>query len=239
MILLDCKNLSWGYAGQSPLVSAFDFKLHEGEVVALLGANGCGKSTFLKTLIGQLPPVSGNVLLLGRAQWDARSRAQVIALVRMGAAAPARMKVREFVGLGRMPYTGLFDVRSSADMKKVDEALALLSLENFANRWMTELSDGERSRVYLAESLAQQVKVLLLDEPNAFLDIPHSRKLFSTLRNLAHEKKMGIVVSTHSVEYAEKYCDRIISVSNGVARVENAADARSKGLLDWTESDPF
>lgn len=239
MNLLCCRNLSLGYSLSKPLVTAFDFDLQEGEVVALLGANGSGKSTFLKTLNGVVTPLSGSVQLLDRTQWDARSRAQVIALVRMGAMAPARMRVREFVGLGRMPYTGLFDGHTAEDRKKVDEALALLNLEKFAERWMTELSDGERSRVYLAEALAQEVRVLLLDEPNAFLDIPHSRKLFSTLRELAEEKKMGIVVSTHSVEYAERYCHRIFSISGGQARAEKAEEARAKGLLDWTESDPF
>jgi iron complex transport system ATP-binding protein len=100
---------------------------------------------------------------------------------------------------------------------------------------MTELSDGEKSRVYLAEAIAQQVKVLLLDEPNAFLDIPRSRKLFEMLRKLAKERDMGIIVSTHSVEYAEKYCDRMMVIANQQVRCAAANEARALGLLDWTE----
>ena len=99
---------------------------------------------------------------------------------------------------------------------------------------MTELSDGERSRVYLAQAIAQQVKVLLLDEPNAFLDIPRSRKLFTLMQELAKAHGMGILVSTHSVEYAEKYGDRIAVIEKGRFRCERSSEARAKGLLDWT-----
>jgi iron complex transport system ATP-binding protein len=244
--LLQCENLVLGYAAAkanaSGIVAPFNFELNAGEVVALLGENGCGKSTFLKTLCGLLPPVSGTVSLCGRplnsangSAWNARERARIVALVRMNALACDRMTVREFVSLGRTPYAGLFDGRSEEDERIVDESIALLELENFANRWVNELSDGERSRVYLAQAVAQQVKVLLLDEPNAFLDIPRSRKLFTLLQKLANERKMGILVSTHSVEYAEKYCDRIMVIENGCVRCESAKDARAEGLLDWTE----
>jgi iron complex transport system ATP-binding protein len=134
-----------------------------------------------------------------------------------------------------MPYAGLFDGRSEEDERIVDEAIALLELENLANRWVNELSDGERSRVYLAQAVAQQVKVLLLDEPNAFLDIPRSRKLFTLLQKLAKERKMGILVSTHSVEYAEKYSDRMVVIVDKQVRVAKTENARAEGLLDWTE----
>lgn len=242
MSLLACENLVFGYASRSEnragLVSAFDFNLEAGEVVALMGANGSGKSTFLKTLAGFIPPLAGTVSLCEKSQWTSRERARLVALVRMGCMNGAffdRMTVREFVGLGRTPYAGVFDGHSAEDERIVDESLERLDLKDFANRWMSELSDGECSRVYLAMAVAQQVKVLLLDEPNAFLDIPRSRKLFVMLQTLAKERGMGILVSTHSVEYAERYCDRIMVIENGLARCEAAADARVKGLLDWTE----
>ena len=243
--LLQCENLVLGYpakANASGIVAPFSFELGEGEVVALLGENGCGKSTFLKTLCAQLQPVSGTVSLCGRplnsgkgSAWSARERAKLVTLVRMSGISCDRMMVREFVSLGRMPYAGLFDGRSEEDERIIDEAIALLELENFANRWVNELSDGERSRVYLAQAVAQQVKVLLLDEPNAFLDIPRSRKLFTLLQKLAKERKMGILVSTHSVEYAEKYSDRMVVIVDGCVRVAKTENARAEGLLDWTE----
>ena len=236
-VLLKCENLKLCYAAVGPV----DFELHSGEVVALLGENGCGKSTLLKTLCGLLEPVSGAVSLLERPlwpvsknTWSPRERAKAIAIVRMGGVACDRMTVREFVGLGRTPYAGLLDGRTQEDVRIIDESIDLLDLHKFADRWMTELSDGERSRVYLAQAIAQQVKVLLLDEPNAFLDIPRSRKLFTLLQELAKEHGMGILVSTHSVEYAEKYGDRIAVIEKGRFRCESSDVARAKGLLDWT-----
>ena len=241
--LLRAEALLFGYPGCEPFTSAFDFELSEGEVVALMGENGCGKSTLLKTFAGLLLPRGGAVLLCGRTVAAVRSadrmadreRARLVALVRMGVAPPARMTVREFVSLGRTPYSGILDGRSPHDEKCIDDAMALLDVSRFADRAVAELSDGERSRVFLAQAVAREVKVLLLDEPNAFLDIPRSHALFRTLRSLAQERNMGIVVSTHSLEYAERYSDRIAVIDAGTFKVESASNARSAGLFGWTE----
>lgn len=233
--LLRCESFAFGYGGKS-LVVPFSFDLVAGEVVALMGKNGSGKSTFLKTLAGFNLLLAGSVVLDGAPLmgWKAYERARRVALVQMSMAVPERMTVREFVSLGRSPYSGVLDGRTAEDEKIVDEAISLLDLGALARRPVAELSDGERSRVYLAEAVAQQVKVLLLDEPNAFLDIPRSHALFRTLRQLAQDRSMGIIVSTHSVEYAEKYCDKLMVVGDGCVRVAPAKDARALGLLDWT-----
>ena len=237
--LLECKNLLVGYnSALETMKIPFDFSLASGTVVALMGENGCGKSSLLKTFAGLLKPVAGEVSLEGKSltEWAPRERAQEISLVRMSSAVPPRMSVSEFVRLGRSPYSGIFDSRTDEDNRIVDESMALLDVANFANRPIAELSDGERSRVFLAEAVAQQVKILLLDEPNAFLDIPRSHALFRLLKKIALERKMGVVVSTHSVEYAERYCDKIMVVNGGTVKVAAAPDARKTGLLDWTET---
>ena len=237
-VLLECRDLLVGYGkALESLKNAFDFSLEVGNVVALMGENGCGKSSLLKTLAGLLPPVAGTVLLDGRAlsEWSPRERSQTISIVRMSNVVPPRMSVREFVRLGRSPYSGIFDSRTAEDNRIVEESMALLDVAVFADRPVAELSDGERSRVFLAEAVAQQVKVLLLDEPNAFLDIPRSHALFRLLKKIATERQMGIMVSTHSVEYAERYCDKIMVVNGGTAKVALAGEARKCGLLDWTE----
>jgi len=237
-VLLECKDLLVGYGKALPSMNKpFDFSLASGTVVALMGENGCGKSSLLKTFAGLLAPVAGEVSLEGKSltEWAPRERAQEISLVRMSSAVPPRMSVSEFVRLGRSPYSGIFDSRTEEDNRIVENSMALLDVANFANRPIAELSDGERSRVFLAEAVAQQVKILLLDEPNAFLDIPRSHALFRLLKKIAVERQMGIVVSTHSVEYAERYCDRIMVVNGGTVKVASAADARKNGLLDWTE----
>ena len=237
-VLLECKDLLVGYGKALPSMKfPFDFSLASGNVVALMGENGCGKSSLLKTFAGLLAPVAGEVSLEGKSltEWAPRERAQEISLVRMSSAVPPRMSVSEFVRLGRSPYSGIFDSRTEEDNRIVENSMALLDVANFANRPIAELSDGERSRVFLAEAVAQQVKILLLDEPNAFLDIPRSHALFRLLKKIAVERQMGIVVSTHSVEYAERYCDKIMVVKGGTVKVASAADARKNGLLDWTE----
>ena len=237
--LLECKNLLVGYnSALETMKIPFDFSLVSGTVVALMGENGCGKSSLLKTFAGLLKPVAGEVSLEGKSltEWAPRERAQEISLVRMSSAVPPRMSVSEFVRLGRSPYSGIFDSRTDEDNRIVNESMALLDVADFANRPIAELSDGERSRVFLAEAVAQQVKILLLDEPNAFLDIPRSHALFRLLKKIAVERKMGVVVSTHSVEYAERYCDKIMVVNGGTVKVATAADARKAGLLDWTET---
>ncbi|WP_290763913.1 ABC transporter ATP-binding protein [Fibrobacter sp. UBA4297] len=237
-ILLECKDLLVGYDKALPSMKIpFDFSLASGTVVALMGENGCGKSSLLKTFAGLLSPVAGMVSLEGKSltEWAPRERAQEISLVRMSSAVPPRMSVSEFVRLGRSPYSGIFDSRTEEDNRIVENSMALLDVASFANRPIAELSDGERSRVFLAEAVAQQVKILLLDEPNAFLDIPRSHALFRLLKKIAVERQMGIVVSTHSVEYAERYCDKIMVVNGGTVKVASAADARKNGLLDWTE----
>ena len=236
--LLECKDLLVGYGNAlSTMNVPFDFSLTPGTVVALMGENGCGKSSLLKTFAGLLSPVAGEVSLEGKplVNWAPRERAQEISIVRMSSAVPPRMSVSEFVRLGRSPYSGIFDSRSADDKRIVEESMALLDVANFAQRPIAELSDGERSRVFLAEAVAQQVKVLLLDEPNAFLDIPRSHALFRLLKKIALERKMGIIVSTHSVEYAERYCDKIMVVNGGTVKVAAATDARKAGMLDWTE----
>ena len=210
-ILLECKDLLVGYGKALPSMKfPFDFSLASGNVVALMGENGCGKSSLLKTFAGLLAPVAGEVSLEGKSltEWAPRERAQEISLVRMSSAVPPRMSVSEFVRLGRSPYSGIFDSRTEEDNRIVENSMALLDVANFANRPIAELSDGERSRVFLAEAL---------------------------LKKIAVERQMGIVVSTHSVEYAERYCDKIMVVNGGTVKVASAADARKNGLLDWTE----
>ena len=162
MNVLDVRGLQFGYAGiDNAFASAFDFSLEAGEVVALMGENGCGKSTLLKVLAGLLPPLAGNVEICGKdvydrkGGWSLMELSKKVALVRMGVQPPDRMTVLEFVGLGRTPYSGILDGRSREDERVIAESMRLLDVEKFASRPVAELSDGERTRVYLAEAVAQ------------------------------------------------------------------------------------
>lgn len=235
-MLLNLRQVTFGY--ESPLASPLDMEVQAGQVVALVGENGSGKSTLLKTLGGLLLPLDGSLELDGRplAEYGLRELSKKVALVRMGLAAPAEMTVREFVSLGRSPYAGFLDGRSREDERIIDSAMDDMDVTLFASRKVAELSDGERSRVYLARALAQQVKLLLLDEPDAFMDIPRRKNLFVTLQKLSREKDMTVVLSTHWVDYAEKYADSILAfTSKGKLEFAPASRARELGLLSWAE----
>ena len=235
-MLLNLRQVTFGY--RSPLASPLDMEVQAGQVVALVGENGSGKSTLLKTLGGLLLPLDGSLELDGRplAEYGLRELSKKVALVRMGLAAPAEMTVREFVSLGRSPYAGFLDGRSREDERIVYYAMDDMDVTLFASRKVAELSDGERSRVYLARALAQQVRLLLLDEPDAFMDIPRRKNLFVTLQKLSREKDMTVVLSTHWVDYAEKYADSILAfTSKGKLEFAPADHARELGLLSWAE----
>ncbi len=235
-MLLTLRQVAFGYA--APLAKPLDMEVSAGQVVALVGENGCGKSTLLKTLAGMIVPLSGILELDGRplAEYSLRELSKKVALVRMGLVAPAEMTVREFVSLGRSPYAGFLDGRSREDESIVDSAMDDMDVTLFASRKVAELSDGERSRVYLARALAQQVKLLLLDEPDAFMDIPRRKNLFVTLQRLSREKGLAVVLSTHWIDYGEKYADSILAfTSQGNLEFAPAASARELGLLSWAE----
>ena len=235
-MLLNLRQVTFGYG--SPLASPLDMEVQAGQVVALVGENGSGKSTLLKTLGGMLLPLDGSLELAGRplAEYGLRELSKKVALVRMGLVPPAEMTVREFVSLGRSPYAGFLDGRSREDERIIDSAMDDMDVTLFENRKVAELSDGERSRVYLARALAQQVKLLLLDEPDAFMDIPRHKNLFVTLQKLSRKKDMAVVLSTHWVDYAEKYADSILAFSSkGNLEFAPADYARELGLLSWAE----
>lgn len=235
-MLLNLRQVTFGYG--SPLAKPLDMEVQAGQVVALVGENGSGKSTLLKTLGGMLLPLDGSLELECRplAEYGLRELSKKVALVRMGLAAPAEMTVREFVSLGRSPYAGFLDGRSREDERIVDSAMDDMDVTLFANRKVAELSDGERSRVYLARAIAQQVRLLLLDEPDAFMDIPRRKNLFVTLQKLSRKKDMAVVLSTHWVDYAEKYADSILAfTSKGKLEFAPASRARELGLLSWAE----
>lgn len=235
-MLLNLRQVTFGYV--SPLAKPLDMEVPTGQVVALVGENGSGKSTLLKTLGGMVLPLGGLLELEGRplAEYGLRELSKKVALVRMGLVPPAEMTVREFVSLGRSPYAGFLDGRSREDEDVIDSAMDDMDVTLFASRKVAELSDGERSRVYLARALAQQVRLLLLDEPDAFMDIPRRKNLFVTLQKLSREKDMAVVLSTHWVDYAEKYADSILAfTSRGILELAPAARARELGLLSWAE----
>ncbi len=237
-VVLRAENFSAGYG--APLFSGAEIALECGQVVSLVGPNGTGKSTVLRCLAGLLRPLSGNISLGGRPleSFHPRERAKMVASVFTQARIPFGMSVREFVALGRIPYSGFLDGRSKQDEAAIDFALSNVGMKSFAQRRVAELSDGERSRVFLARAFASEPKVLLLDEPTAFLDVPNILALFRLLKKMAVEKDVAVLLSTHHLDYALKFSDKVIAFDGkGCLREDFPKALARSGFLSWAGSE--
>lgn len=196
-------DLSIGY-GHTVVAERLNATFNSGQLTCLLGSNGVGKSTLLKTLSGFLPPLSGRISMQG-ADLQAmthRRRARTIGIVLTEKPEVSNITVAELVSMGRQPYTGFWGMMGQRDEAKVEEALALVGLGALRHRKLQTLSDGERQKVMIAKALAQQTPVVLLDEPTAFLDFPSKVEVMKLLHRLAVEMDKAVVLSTHDLEIA-------------------------------------
>ena len=206
--------LSIGYRGKHSVKCVADGisqAIHSGELTCLLGENGAGKSTLLRTLSGFLPPLAGEISILGRplSSYKERELATVIGVVLTEKNNLQNMTVRELVGMGRNPYTGFWGRLSADDRRKVDDALSLVGIAALSDRMVQTLSDGERQKVMIAKALAQETPIIFLDEPTAFLDYPSKVEILHLLHRLSREMHKTIFLSTHDLELALQIADRL------------------------------
>ena len=195
--------------------------IHSGELTCLLGTNGVGKSTLLRTLSAFQPPLGGTIDLLDRplSTYDDRQLATVIGVVLTEKSDIRNMTVEELVGLGRSPYTGFWGTLKEGDRKIVHEAIARVRIEPLTQRMVHTLSDGERQKVMIAKALAQETPIIFLDEPTAFLDFPSKVEVMQLLHNLTHTLQKTVFMSTHDLELALQIADKIwlMDRTNGIA----------------------
>lgn len=217
MAELKCVSLSVGY--KRPVVENLSFEMSGGELVCLIGPNGSGKSTFLKTIAGLLKPLAGKVFVFEKdsSKISANELAKSIAFVPAGFPAETNIRVFDFVALGRSPHTNAFGKLEKKDLEITNFALEQTETANFARFRVNSLSDGEKQRVALARALAQDTKILLLDEPTAFLDYSHRIKLFEFLKKAAKEKGIAVMVSTHELDFAKRYSDRVLQFGKSLS----------------------
>ena len=204
------KQVTVGY-GSCPILKDVSFTLNSGELICLLGANGKGKSTLLKTIMGILPSISGEILLKGKAleSISADEKAKDLAVVLTDSLRDVNMKAKDVVSTGRYPYLSWNAKLSKEDEAIIEDSLSKVGALEYVDRWMPSLSDGERQRVILARALAQETDILLLDEPTAFLDLAHTMELSVLLKNLSREEGKSIIMSTHDWATAMQIADRI------------------------------
>lgn len=206
------ENLSIGYDdGKSRhiVAQALNAPIISSQLTCLLGRNGVGKSTLLRTIAGFQPPLGGHILINNRplSDYPKPRLAQLISVVLTGKPQAQNMRVEELVALGRSPYTDFWGRLRPADRKAVDEALEQVGIKAFAHRMVSTLSDGERQKVMIAKALAQQTPIIILDEPTAFLDFPSKVDTMQLLRQLARDTDKTIFLSTHDLELAMQLAD--------------------------------
>jgi iron complex transport system ATP-binding protein len=193
------------------------FRLNPGEMLAIVGPNGAGKSTLLKVAAGSLKPWSGAIELLERplTRYDRREIARLVAAVAQENLVAFRFTVLEIVLMGRAPHLGSFHLESAHDLAAAYAAMERFELLALAHRPINELSGGERKRVFLARALAQQPRIILLDEPTAFLDLRHVAEILDQFRKLCSESGIAIAATMHDLNAAASYADRVLLLDNG------------------------
>ena len=229
---LQLNHLTTGYSNRivTPDINA---SLVPGELTSLLGPNGVGKSTLLRTLSTFHSPIQGEIILQGKVlkNLSASQLSRLIGVVLTERPDVQNMTVRDMVGMGRSPYTGFWGRLTSADEQYVSEAMKLAGIMALERRMFNTLSDGERQKVMIAKVLAQQTPVILLDEPTAFLDFPSKVEMMRLLRRLAHEMKKIIFLSTHDVELALQLSNRLWIMHPGEVVIGKPAELSENGEL--------
>ena len=214
--IIEAERLSVGYAHKA-VVSEMDFSIMSGEIVALIGENGSGKSTLLKTLIKDLPPVSGKVFIEGRetGKLSANDIAKAMAIVMTRSVKPDYFTCYDMVASGRYPYTDRLGRLKSEDKKAVEEAMRLTGTESLSEKYVTDISDGQRQLIMLARAIAQDPQILILDEPTSFLDIRHKLLFSKAVKALVSDRHLAVLMSIHELDLVREMSDRIIALKDG------------------------
>jgi iron complex transport system ATP-binding protein len=217
--MLEAKKLYVGYKkGKTDkvLINDLNFSFSLGDFVGIQGDNGVGKSSLLKTIYGNIAPLSGEIILNRKtiASYRADELAKLISIVITDKVSGFNLTVYDVVSSGRIPYLNSFAKLEASDEKIIQESLMQMQIEHLGHQLMEELSDGQRQKVMIAKSLAQQCPIIILDEPTAFLDYRSKQKLFADLKILAEEKQKLILISTHDIELMNQYVHKVLSIES-------------------------
>lgn len=236
--MIELKELTIGYAQKNNtkvVASGINATLHSGRLTCLIGANGIGKSTLLRTLSAFQPPLSGEIFIdnespIPLSTLTDKQLSRLIGVVLTEKPDVQNMTVFELVGLGRSPYTGFWGRLNEDDKEVVKESLRLVGIESLQDRLIQTLSDGERQKTMIAKALAQQTPVIYLDEPTAFLDYPSKVEMLTLLRHLARETGKTIFLSTHDMELALQIADELWLMTAGSPSSDTAESPSNNGL---------
>ena len=227
---LDVDNVSFAYVGQTFSLSNVSLAINgDGALVALAGPNGSGKSTLLKLIARVATPSRGEVRLDGKraSEWNAKEYAKRVGYLPQDPDPAFPMRAVDVVVSGRAPFLRRFEFETSADYRHAEEALAMCDASHLAERYLDEMSGGERKRVFLARVLAGSPRLVLLDEPFASLDVAHVQQVSSLLRGIVDRTGATIIFASHDLNWAAAYSDRMLVMRDGVL----ARDAAPRDVM--------
>lgn len=230
-IILKAENISIGYSHkkkQKVVAENISISLEKGKLISLIGANGIGKSTLLRTITGIQKPISGGIFLNDKniVGYTSLQLAQQLSLVLTESLPPSNLTVFELVALGRQPYTNWIGTLTDEDRLKINEAIELTQISHLADKKHYEISDGQLQKVLIARALAQDTPLIILDEPTTHLDLLHKISLFKLLKKLTSETQKCILFSTHDIDLAIQLSDDII-----VMTPEKVSQGTPKALI--------
>lgn len=216
MVELKTESITLGY-GKKKVVENITLQVMPGQIVGIVGPNGCGKSTILKALCRVLKPQSGTILANGRniSGIARKELSLMVGVVPQNPILPSAFTAFEIVLMGRNPHLGLFQYEGQKDLEITRQAMRQTSTDHLAERRIGELSGGEIQCVIIARALAQETEAILLDEPTANLDISRQIEILELIKRLCQEKKLAVAVALHDLNLAVHYCDRLLLISEG------------------------
>ena len=217
MPLLQAHELTFEYSAGVPVVNQLSLTLEPGEMLGIIGPNGAGKSTVLKLLHHALTPHTGQIMLHNKvlSLYSRKECARAVAVVPQFLDIYFPFTVEEFVSMGRFAHQHQWGGNSHKDHEAITAALEETDTIPYRSRVLATLSGGERQRVMLAQALAQEPELLLLDEPIAHLDIGHQVQMLDLIRSLCQSRDYGVIITLHDLNLAGEYCDRLILMNNG------------------------
>lgn len=231
--MIQLKDFTIGF-GDRKLLTNVSTGFNLGEITALIGRNGTGKSTLLRSIAGLNHQYSGQILLDGKDMRKLSSPliARLLSFVNTERTRISNLHCEDVVAIGRAPYTNWIGTMQDLDKEIVADALRSVGMLDYARRTMDTMSDGECQRIMIARALAQDTPVMLLDEPTSFLDLPGRYELVSLLSSLAKEKGKAILFSTHELDVALSLCDKIAMIDNSTLYNMTPEEIRASGLID-------
>lgn len=207
---LATEKLNIGYGSDKIIFPDISFCADEGEMIALLGVNGIGKSTLLRTISGLQKSVSESISLGGKQleSLTVQERAKLISIVLTEKIFVDNISVKEFIALGRSPYTNWLGKLSDEDLNELEKVISVMKIGKLQHNLFNQISDGEKQKVLIARALCQQTPVIILDEPTAFLDFRNKKEILELLSSVSRDMKKIVILSTHDIEASLQYCSK-------------------------------